>query len=292
MRVTNDTTYRNLLRDLQRIAQRLQESQHQVSSGKKLTRPSDDPSAVSDVIRISAEKGEISQYVENIQTARTRLDYSDTVLDSVERMVERVRSLALLSQGNLSSAGLYTTEIEGLRDQILSAANSTFQGQFIFGGSQTQSEAYERQSDGSIAYAGNSDAVKLQIGRASTLQTQLPGSEVFSGAVDIFATVQDLLDALNAGDKNAIVAQTGKLEQFHANLGVARGRLGGLVNVAQTVEEELSRYDLARSEELMRLEDADLAQALTELSRSQTALQAATAVGARISNISILDYLR
>src|SRR5687768_2775022 len=108
MRVTNDTNYRNLLRDIERISERMYNAQLQVSSSKKLHRPSDNPSAASDVVRIQAETSEIGQYLENIATGRTRLDFADTVLDSSERMVERIRSLALIATGNMGSAGLYT----------------------------------------------------------------------------------------------------------------------------------------------------------------------------------------
>ena len=292
MRITNEMGYRSLLRDLERISERMQEAQNQITSGKKLSRPSDDPAAASDVVRINAEKGEISQYLKSVATGKARLDFGDTVLDSVERMTERIRDLGLLSQNGLAPIAAYTTEIQGLRDQIFAAANSTFEGQFIFGGSRSDSSPYVLQSNGLITYAGNSDAVKLQIGRSSTLQTQLPGDEVFSGAVNIFTTIDDLLTAIKTGDKAGTIAQTTNLEQCYQTLGISRARLGSLVNVAQTVESELGRFDLARTEHLMRLEDADLPTALTEFTKNQTALQAATAVGARISNISILDYLR
>jgi len=134
--------------------------------------------------------------------------------------------------------------------------------------------------------------VALQIGRSSTLQVHVPGSEIFTGSVDIFATIKDLTDAMNAGDKSAIAAQAAKLEQFSTVIGGALGKVGGLVNVATTVDAELTQYKLARTEELSHLEDADLPAALTDFTQAETALRAATALGARISNISILDYLR
>src|SRR4051812_31212807 len=126
MRITSDTAYNNLLRDIERIAERMQNTQSQISSGKKLHKPSDDPTAVSDVIRIQAEQSEIKQYQDNIATAKSRLNFADTTLQGVETVIERVRSLALSSMSNVSTAGLQTAEISGLRDQLLSAANSTF----------------------------------------------------------------------------------------------------------------------------------------------------------------------
>jgi flagellin-like hook-associated protein FlgL len=97
---------------------------------------------------------------------------------------------------------------------------------------------------------------------------------------------------MNTGDKNGISSQVAKLEQFSAVIGNALGKVGGLVNVAQSIDADLTQYSLARTEQRSRLEDADLASALTDYTQAETALRAATAVGARISNISILDYLR
>src|SRR5213078_4869375 len=97
MRVTNETAYRSLLQDIERISERMQNTQLDISSGKKLHKPSDDPGAASDVLRIEAEQGEITQYQDNIATAKSRLNFADTTLQGVESMVERVRNLALLA---------------------------------------------------------------------------------------------------------------------------------------------------------------------------------------------------
>jgi flagellar hook-associated protein 3 FlgL len=291
MRITSDIAYNNLLRDIERISERMGNTQLQISSGKRLNKPSDDPVAASDVIRIQAEQSEVGQYQDNIATAKSRLNFADATLQGVQTMVERIRNLALISMSNLSAASQHTAEISGLREQLLSAANSTIDGQFMFAGSNVDSPAYTQASDGTVTYNGNSDVVRLQIGRAATLQVGVPGSDVFTGTVDVFATVQNLMTAMNAGNKPAIAAEVTKLEQFFTAIGSTQGKVGGLINVAQSVDADLTQYSLGRTEQRSRLEDVDMAAALTDYTQAETALRAATAVGARISNISILDYL-
>jgi flagellar hook-associated protein 3 FlgL len=276
---------------LERISERMQDTQLQISSGKKLHKPSDDPTAVSDVVRIQAEMSEIGQYEDNISTAMSRLNVADSTLQGVELMIERVRSLGLLSMNNPATAGVQTAEIEGLRDQLVGAANTVFDGQFLFAGSKVDGPAYTKAGDGTVTYEGNSEQVRVQIGRSSTLQIQVPGSEIFTGSVDVFATISDLIVAMNAGDKGAIAAEISKLEQLTSVIAGAHGKVGGLVNVAQSVERDLTQYRLARSGDLADLEEVDLSVAITEFTQAETALRAATAIGARISNISILDYL-
>src|SRR6185436_2547517 len=151
--------------------------------------------------------------------------------------------------------------------------------------------AYTQASNGTVTYTGDSNVVKLQVGRSTTLQVQVPGSEVFSGSIDIFSTIQSLMTAMNASDKSGISAQIARLEQFSSLIGNALGKVGGLTNVAQGIDADLTQYSLARTAQRSRLEDADMAASLTDYTQAETALKAATAVGARISNISILDYL-
>jgi len=292
MRITTDSGYRNLLQDIQRIAERMQTAQNQVSSGKKVNRPSDNPSAAADVVNIDSKRASNAQYLENAATAQSRLQIADSTLDGAERVSERIRSLALLAVSSNSSASSTVEEVSLLRDQMLSYANTVFDGQFIFAGSNSDTAAYVKATDGTVTYAGDSNAMKLQTGRASTLQTQIPGSQVFSGSVDIFSTLTSLVTAMNSGDRNGIRTQVARLEQFSQTVSTARTKLGGLINGAASAQSDLRQADLAETAHLSQLQDADLAQALSEFTQSQTALQAATAVGARVSSLSLLDYLK
>ena len=93
MRVTEGIGYQNLLRDIARVQERMQIAQDQVSSSKKVTKPSDDPTAASDIVRIFGEKSEAEQFERNLTFAESKLNLADTVLDSVEHMIERARTL-------------------------------------------------------------------------------------------------------------------------------------------------------------------------------------------------------
>ncbi len=283
--------YQNLLRDLARVQERMQTAQSQVSSGKKVRTPSDNPAAASDIIRLTSEKSETEQYARNLTFAKSKLEVTDTVLDSVERMVERVRTLGQMSFSDPAAAAPYAIEIRGLRDQIVSAANTTFAGRFIFAGSATTTAPFTKDEDSTVTYAGNAEDMTVQISRTSTLSTQLSGNDVFSGTVDIFETISNLVTAIEAEDKPGIDEGLRALEQFSELLSVNRSKIGGYINIATAVESELTSANIARESELSEEQAADLAKAITELTMSQNALQATLAVGARISQLSLLDYL-
>jgi flagellar hook-associated protein 3 FlgL len=284
--------YQNLLRDIARVQERMQVAQDQVSSSKKVTKPSDDPTAASDIVRIFGEKSEAEQFDKNLTFAQSKLSTADTVLDSVEHMVERARTLGQLSFGNPTTASLYTTELNGLRDQIIGSANTTHAGRFIFGGSVTTTAPYVKNPDTSVSYQGNSQVTTLQVSRTSTLQTQIPGNQIFSGSVNIFQVMADLSTAMQAGNKDGIDAQVKNLEQFAEVISIARSKIGSYVNMASNISAELTSGRLAREADLTQEQAANMAQAITELNMSQNALEATMAVGARISKLSLLDFLK
>ncbi len=283
---------RDFLRDIERTQTQMLDAQNKVSTGRAILRPSDDPSGMSDILRLSADKSEAGQYEKNLEYGRSRLDFTDTALESLQGMVERVRTLALSAIGSVTNSDAFVAEVEGLRDQILGTSNSAFQGRFIFGGSNGDTQPFQKDVAGVVLYNGNSDIVDVQVGRYSSLQTQIPGSEMFGAGNDIFKAMTDLVAAMNSGVTSNIDAALKPIEAAWEGLSVSRSRVGGLVNVAQSVSQEMSALFLARETNLVELESADLTQTLTEFQSYQSALQSTLAIGARISQLSLLDYLR
>ena len=98
--------------------------------------------------------------------------------------------------------------------------------------------------------------------------------------------------AMQSGNKAGIDTQVRKLGQFADTVSVARSKVGTYLNLAANIESELSSAKLARETELSKEQAADLATAISELTLSQQGLQATLAVGARISQLNILDYLK
>ena len=283
---------RDFLRDIAGAREQMLDAQNKVSTGRAILRPSDNPQDMSDILRLHADKIEAQQYERNLEFGRSRLEFTDTALESIQNMVERVRFLALSAIGSPTTADPFSVEAEGLRDQILGTVNTSFQGRFIFGGSDGDTQPFQKDGAGVVTYNGNSDVVKVQVGRVSTLQTQIPGSELFGAGNDVFQALTDLINAMKSGVKSDIDAKLKPLEAAWDGLSVSRSRVGSLINVAASISEEMSALSLARETSLVELESADLAETLTEFQSYQTVLQSTLAVGARISQLSLLDYLR
>ena len=292
MRVTESMALRDFLRDIASAREGMLDAQNKSSTGRSILRPSDSPREMSDVLRLRADKIEYEQYGRNLQFAESRLEFTETVVGSLQDMVERVRFLALSAVGSTSSPETFVTEVEGLREQILGTANSAFQGHFIFGGSDGDTQPFAIDGAGTVTYAGNSDIVKVQIGRQSSLQTQIPGDELFGAGNDVFQAMTDLADAMKTGVKANIDSKLKGVESAWEGLSISRSRMGSLINVASSVSQEMNALSLARESDLLELESADLTETLTEFQSYENALQSTLAIGARISQLSLLDYLR
>jgi flagellar hook-associated protein 3 FlgL len=291
MRITEGMRYYNLLDDIAQAQERAMKAQEQASSGKRIQRPDEDPLATSDILRLNSEGSEADQYSRNLTFAKSKLQATDAVLDNIEQMVERARTLGQLGFGNSQLAPGYVTELNALRDQLITAANTTYGGRYIFGGTVTTTAPYVKNPDSSVTYNGNDQNMPVEINRGLSVDTQIPGTDLFSSSTDIFQVMSDLTTAMQAGDKPGIDAALKQIEQFTDIMSVARTKVGGYVNLTARVESDLSAGKLARSTELSHEEAADLAAAISELTLSQNGLQATLAVGARISQLSLLDYL-
>ena len=292
MRVTESMAMRDFLRDIANAREGMLDAQSRVASGREILRPSDNPRDMSDIIGLNADKIETEQYERNVEFGRSRLQFTETVIDGLQGMVERVRFLALSAISSSANGDTYSVEVEGLRDQILGTVNSSFEGQFIFGGSASSTAPYQKDAAGVVTYTGNSDVVKIQVGRVSKLQIQIPGSELFGAGNDVFQALSDLITAMKSGVKSDIDAMLKPVEAAWEGLSVSRSRVGGLINVADSISGELGALSLARERNLVDLESADITKTLTDFQSYESVLQSTLAVGARISQLSLLDYLR
>jgi len=283
--------YQSFVDDVNRAQERSLKAQQQVATGKKVTKPSDDPAATADILRLNSEKNEHDQYSKNLEFAKSKLQLTDSVLDNIEQLVERARTLGQASSGDSNLKAGYVAEIDGLRDQLITAANTTYAGRYIFGGSVTTTTPYVKNANSTVTYNGNSKGMPLEISRSQTVETQIPGSDLFTGSVDIFQSLSDLSAAMQSGDKDGIDAQVRKIEQFTDSVSVARTKIGNSLNFTSSAESNLSAANVARQTVLSSEEAADLAAAISDLTMSQNSLQATLALGAKISQLSIWNYL-
>jgi flagellar hook-associated protein 3 FlgL len=291
MRVTSGMSQRHVLADLRRVQERLANAQSQVSSGKRIEKPSDDPLGAERAMRLNDQLESTGAYRTAVDESRSWLDASDSALDSLNQIVQHVRELTLqAANGSTSDAGRQAIkqQIDQLTEEAKSTLNSAYDGRYIFSGTKTDTPPYSAAT-GDV-YQGDASPVVRQIGPGVSVQVNVTGDDVLSGLLPALRTLSSHLAsndiaALGTTDLQAIDAG-------FDNLSAKRGVIGAITNRVDAAGTRLDDTADITTAFLSKTEDADLPQALTDLSAQQTALQAALRGGATLIQQSLMDFLR
>ncbi|MBU2694749.1 MULTISPECIES: flagellar hook-associated protein FlgL [Pimelobacter] len=292
-RVTQRMLTEGSLSHLQQGLGRLARLQEQLSTGKVINRPSDNPTGTTAAMRMRGSMADQTQYSRNAQDGLGWLTQIDSALDSVTSTVRRARDLAL--QGaNASASGqvardALATEVEGLRKELLSRANTTYLDSPVFGGVTAGRTAY----DASGNYVGTVGDVNRRVAEGVVVKVDLDGPAVFGdGATSVFAELDALATALRTGDKtgisNAITTLNTRIETITAGRTAAGTRYQRLEQADQAAGDAKISLD----KQLSMVENADLAETTVALKLQEVAYQAALGATSRVLQPSLIDFLR
>jgi flagellar hook-associated protein 3 FlgL len=286
-RITQLSMTTSTLAGLQLNLARTQKLQEDVSSGKRILVPSDDPAGAVSSIRMRTEQSASDQYLRNGEFANSRLNVADTALQSLSSQLQQVQQLALRSRnGSLNSGGreALAQQVSALKSQVVGTYNSQYLGRPVFGGTTAGQVAIA--TDGS--YVGDGNPVMARISSSSSVRVDVDGASVGAD------TVPALIDrvAINIADGTLTDDDLNDLSAVLNAYGVAVSNVGATANQIKAIGDQVSAYQLGLVTSIAKNEDADLAETLTKLSSQEVAYQAALSVTAKVNQISLLDYLR
>lgn len=296
MRATLTTTYRSLLANLTHSSTRLEDLRVQAATGKRVSKPSDDPSAIRPMLDTRGQIRSSERFLRTLGTAGDRLNILDTHLERVENLMVRAKeSLVYAGNGSLSQPDLKTlgNQMRQMKEELLAVANANVDGKYIFSGFSEDVMPYPTGTPGE--FAGDDNKIELEIGPGEKVAVNLTGSEIFGDpgtGKDMWQLFDDMIAALEAGDSAAALAEMDNLDRA---ADYARGQRSLMGNLAQRVDNaQLNMEDMRidMKSMLSRLEDADILETLTNMTMQETALKAALDVTSRVSRLSILDYMR
>ena len=270
---------------------RFSAAQQQVATGKRLNRPSDSPSETASAMRLRSAIKAQEQYTRNAADGNGRLGLVDQTLTGVYNQFSRARELALEGSGSAgqSSREALAAEVDQIRDDLLSQANTTYLTRPVFGGITAGSRAY----DDTGAFVGVAGAISRQVGDDVKVRVDIDGRTVFGdGASSVFAELEDLSTALRANDSTGIRAGLDDLAGRLTDLSTVQAAVGASYKRIEQAQDALVDRSLYLTSTLSDLEDVDLARATVDLNLQQVAYQAALASTARVLQPSLLDFLR
>lgn len=290
-RITNAMTSRTVLADIQNVQSQLTATQNRLSSGKQLTKPSDNPFGTSQALLYRGELNANTQYQTNVGQASAWLSTTDTALGSISTDAARARDLLLQgANGAMSQTDrdAVAAELDQLADSIKTAGNTQYAGSYVFAGTKTQTQPYA--VGGADTYAGNSATINREIGQAVSVPVNVTGDTVVDpvlaairqAAVDLRAGGTP--DNLGTSDLKALDAATDNIAETQAVVGARQNRLDAATS-------RLQQLQVAQSQQLSNTEDADMSQTMIDFSTQSAVYQAALKAGANLIQPSLMNFL-
>ncbi len=297
-RVTLETIINSTLLNVQRSTSNLSKLQEQISTGKKVNRPSDAPAGARRILNIRSEDFRLDQYASNVQTATQSINFSSSILQNTADMLQRIQELTMQGVNattDQNGRNAIASEIDQLVESILQNANSTRSGRYIFAGTATKTVPFEvtRNSNGEISavtYKGNREKIEYPIGPGTTVQVNQTGNEVF---IDnkLFSSIINIRNSLASGTVVSAQYELDNLDNAHNSVLNSISKAGGIASTLELTGNRITDTKLSLTEILATTESADITELVLKLTEQENIFQASLASSSILFNTSILDYL-
>ena len=294
-RITINAINNTVMADNQRTIARLATYQEQLSSGKRINRMSDDPTAARSALRYRAESLQTSKYLDNIDKGGSFVNVTDSTLQQMSTVLNQAKTLAVQGANGTQDAAsrkAIAQSVDSLLTRMVDLANTVHDGRYIFSGTATHTQPFARTADGqSVAYGGNLDAFEVQIGPGSRVAINQDGNTLFKEDVDVFGALVDLRDALRANDASTVSGLVQEIDDAHTHLNDLNGSLGGVQQRLDLARNQLESAKVNLDALVSETEDVDFADTIAQMQLAQVALEAGLQSGARVLRPSLLDFL-
>jgi len=298
MRISTAQYYRVNAEQMQARQNKVAESQAKLGSGKQILHPSEDPAKADLISRLEAAKELQGVYKKNIDAAETRLTSEETVLTSMTQIMQRITELTIQAGNDTLAAAdreVIGAEVRAMRDELLNLSNTQdLNGNYIFSGNKVESPAFveETDDDGTVKvkYKGDYGRLELNVSDVRRMTINTLGPELFSA--DDFATLDALVADLTTDDGGGIRSALPTLNAISERLTNSYGTMAGRIVAIETQRAVAEDTELRLTELLQREDDLDYATAVTELTQESVALQALQASFAKLSQLSLFNYIR
>ena len=284
------------------------EMQTKLASGKQIVQTSDDPDKAGLIQRLNTAYNRQETYESTLNSVEDRLSAEESSLMATDNILQRVRELAVQASSDTTSAddrAIISTEINALKDSLLALANTRdVNGNYVFSGSAVRTVPFAADAEGNMRYQGDNSYVAVDVSEQRRLIMNRPGNEVFDGVVRLetdgtgprqvsfFNVIEDFSNALATNDTTGIQRSLGEVDELSATLSISLADVGSRQNVVESQRDVLADTKLRYKSVLSNAEDLDYASAVTKLSAELLSLEAAQASFAKISQLTLFDYIR
>jgi len=305
MKVSTNQYFTELTRHLTDQQGQIAKLQAKLATGEKFISPSDDPDAAVKGLSLKSIMAVQDVQMNNMLGLEARLGQEESIISTMRNMITRMQELAVMGNNatfSESDREAMAIEVRGYRDEMLSLANSRDDsGAYLFSGASTGNPPFVAGADDSISYTGDATRLYLEMDVGQLLEINTTGYELFSGgsgtpnsSLDVtggFAVFDDFANALEDSDMVEISASLSQLDSVRASMETAESKLGLRRNMIDLKKEINVERQLILQSMLSRERDLDYTKAITELSSRMLALEAAQSTMAKISQLTLFNYL-
>lgn len=293
-----------MMLNLNRNAQKMNNTQLQMATGRKINKPSDDPVGITYALRYRAELSSNEQYKKNVDNAISWLDFNDTVLDQTGSVLQKVRELsvqAATGSNPQSALDSIKEEMSQLKEQLIDIANSKLKGKYVFNGQEYDKIPYDFPSNpdgtsdtsGAASVTTDTGEIQYMVGESVQLSINVTGNEVFgSGADSVFVLMDRISAALASGDYNKISGELDNIDARMDKILSIRAEVGAKTNRIELMQGRLGDLEVNLTELQSKAEDANYAELIMLSKIQENIYNASLSSGAKIIQPSLVDFLR
>jgi len=299
MRITESLLMDTTTRNVDTSSSNYQNLAQELSTGKKLNEPSDDPAGTAQALNINSSLSNITQYTTNANYASSFMSMSDSTLNSVYNLMTQARQIALSAANGATqdstSTAADTAQINSIIEQITNLANSDYNGQRLFSGQQTSTNPYV-VGDPTIltnpaqAYKGDDGNITVTVGNSTKININTPGDTIFT---PIFTALASLQTDVSSGNASAISNNDLQLiDNASNNVLQTRASFGAKVDQVNSILQSLQTSSANFQSELSNIQDADMATLVTNLQVAQNVYQASLISVSKAFQYSLADFIQ
>jgi flagellar hook-associated protein 3 FlgL len=288
----------NMLAAIQQSELSLQTALQQVSTGKRVNLPSDDPYASASMVQNTIQTGAVDQYTQNISSVQSLMQTADSSLSAVVTSLTQAVTLGTEgANGTLTTANRQAVaqQVQGILSSVVSQANLSYQGTYLFGGTASTTAPYTADSASASGYTynGNSGVNSVSVGDQLNIQVNLPGNQIFSNSTsDVLGSLNTLATALQGGSASDISTATAAVSTALNYVSQQRVFYGNAESQLTSQDSYLQQETVTLASQQNSLVGVDLAKAATSLTQAETDNTAALAAAAKVLPNTLLNYLK
>ncbi|MDT3428013.1 flagellar hook-associated protein 3 FlgL [Paenibacillus forsythiae] len=298
-RVTSNMMSSQVLINLNRNLNKMSEQQNQMSTGRKLNKPSDDPVGVTYALRYRSDLSANDQYQRNVDAALGWLDTTDSVMSQTESVMNRLKELTVQASNGTNPQNALDSiesEIQQLKQQLADLGNTRINGKYIFNGQTYDVKPYDASNPLSLASAEtDSGSVEYAVGQGVIFQINTTGNDFFgdkNGGDNVFNIIDKLSMAMKNSDFGAIAQEIPNIESRMDKMVSVHAETGARTNRVELMQNRLSSEDYSLTQLQSKTEDADIAELTIKSNVAANIYQASLSAGAKIITPTLVDFIR